>query len=569
MAYPQSTEYHSAVQNPELCFLDPELKVGTVRTTPLGLPYALSGGFALTYTIESGSKKFAVRCFHREVRDIQYRYEMISKRLKVLNSKFFVDFDYEDQGIRVNKGKYPVVKMRWVEGLTLGDYISKTATNKKKMVSLRDQFRELNDFLIQKNIAHGDIQDLNVIISKDRLVLIDYDGMYVDGLAVGSGNEIGHRDFQHPLRTAKEFGPNMDRFSLILIDFALSIIIERPELLSKYKSGGEALLFKANDFKDPGKSLLFAELMTIPSLVSSAANFRAVCQSTVDAIPGLRDFLAGRSIPAVSTPSGAPSVSRSAVAGYISSYDVLDASDYKAVAAAVGQKVELIGQIVDVKQGVGVRGRGRGKPYVFINFGNWQHDCVKLTIWSEGLANFTSMPSSSLVGEWVSVIGLVDPPYEGKSGRKGYRNVGITIERESQIEKISAHEAKYRLASPVAQHTVSSPTLNNRDLLANLKTGYKAPITPAPQRVTAAQTQALAPAPATVSSNRAILASLKPPGPSTPPIKPISTHPTLAKSNKSQPLQSNAAKPAAPKKDSNAWIFWLIGGLLLLFMLSL
>ncbi len=554
MAYPQSTEYHSAVQNPELCFIDPELQSGNVRTTPLGLPYALSGGFALTYTIESGPKKFAVRCFHREVRDIQSRYEMISKRLKVLNSKFFVDFDYEDKGIRVNNGRYPVVKMRWVEGLTLGDYISKTATNKQKMVSLRDQFRELNDFATQSNIAHGDIQDLNVIVSNDRLVLIDYDGMYVDGLAVGTGNEIGHKDFQHPLRTAKEFGPNMDRFSLILIDLALSIIIERPDLLSKYKSGGEALLFKANDFKDPGKSPLFTELMAIPSLTSSVANFRAVCQAPVDAIPGLRDFIAGRSIPALSTPSGNPSVSRSAVAGYISSYDVLDASDYKAVAAAVGQKVELIGQIVDVKQGVGVRGRGRGKPYVFINFGNWQHDCVKLTIWSEGLSNFASMPSSSLVGQWVSVIGLVDPPYEGKSSGKGYRNVGVTIQRESQIEKITAQEAEYRLAGPVAQRVVSSPVTSNRDLLANLKTGNGAPTTRVSQRVTSAQR----PAPAPVSSNQAVLASLK-------------QHRTAAapQTNNSQPSQSNAANPNAPAKDSNAWIFWLIGGgLLLLFLLS-
>jgi hypothetical protein len=567
VTYPQSTEYHSAVQNPELCFVDPELKAGIVRTTPLGLPYALSGGFALTYTIESGSKKFAVRCFHREVRDIQSRYEMISKRLKVLNSKFFVDFDYEDKGIKVNNGKYPVVKMRWVEGLTLGDYISKTATNKQKMASLRDQFRELNDFLIQSNIAHGDIQDLNVIVSNDRLVLIDYDGMYVDGLAIGSGNEIGHKDFQHPSRTAKQFGPNMDRFSLILIDLALSIIIERPDLLLKYKSGGEALLFKANDFKDPGKSLLFTELMSIPSLVSSVANFRAVCQAPVDSMPGLRDFLAGRSIPAVSIPSGTPSVSRSAVAGYISSYDVLDASVYKVVAAAVGQKVELIGQIVDVKQGVGMRGRGRGKPYVFVNFGNWQNDCVKLTIWSEGLANFVTMPSSSLVGQWVSVIGLVDPPYEGKYSGKDYRNVGITIERESQIEKITAQEAKYRLASPVAQRVVSSPVPNNRDLLANLKTGNLAPTTRVSQRVTAAQTPT--PAPATVSSNQAILASLKPNKTAAAPVPPVSTNSNWAQSKKSQSHQSNAAKPIAPEKESKAWLFWLIGGgLLLLFVLS-
>jgi hypothetical protein len=43
-----------------------------------------------------------------------------------------------------------------------------------------------------------------IIVSNDRLVLIDYDGMYVDGLPVGVGNEIGHEDFRHPLRWLKQ-----------------------------------------------------------------------------------------------------------------------------------------------------------------------------------------------------------------------------------------------------------------------------------------------------------------------------------------------------------------------------
>ena len=578
MTYPQCTDYQSAVQNPELCFVDPELRTGNVRTTPLGLPYALSGGFALTYTIESGSKKFAVRCFHREVPDIQSRYEMISKRLKALNSNFFVDFEYVDRGIIVNKGKYPVVKMRWVEGLTLGDYIAKTATNSKKMVSLRDQFRTLNDFLGRNNIAHGDIQDLNVIVSNDRLALIDYDGMYVDGLPIGSGNEIGHKDFQHPKRTVKDFGPYMDRFSFILLDLTLSSIIERPALLSKYKSGGEALLFKANDFNDPENSPLFAELMAIPILASPVANFRSICQASVDKIPVLQDFLAGRSIPSVSSPPKIHSFSSSKDVRYISSYDVLDASDYHAVAVAVGQKVELIGKVVKVKRGVGTTGRRRGKPYVFINFGNWQHECVKLTIWSEGLSNFSSMPSDSLVGQWVSVVGLIDPPYDGSFRGRPYRNVGITIERESQIEKITPKEAKYRLANRVSKRGASSAVVSNRDVLTTLKTGKVASSKNYPQRATSANRST--PSPST--SNQAVLASLKK---QMPPTSQQMIHGQHLRSNSPKPkkqmpptsqqiihgqrLRSNSPKPNMPTEDSQAWIFWLIcGGLLLVFILG-
>ena len=75
MTYPQSTEYQAAIQHPQQCFVDPELKLCATRMTPLGLPYALSGGFALTYTLERANKKYAVRCFHREVNELHDRYE--------------------------------------------------------------------------------------------------------------------------------------------------------------------------------------------------------------------------------------------------------------------------------------------------------------------------------------------------------------------------------------------------------------------------------------------------------------------------------------------------------------
>ncbi|WP_170417790.1 protein kinase family protein [Ruegeria arenilitoris] len=559
MTYPQSTEYHSAVQSPELCFFDPELRSGVVRSTPLGLPHALSGGFALTYTIQNGSKKFAVRCFHREVPDLQHRYEVISKRLKSLNSKFFVDFDYEDEGIKVNKAKFPIVKMRWVEGLTLGDYISKNLTDKSKLMELRRQFRDLSEFLIRENIAHGDIQDLNVIVSNDRVVLIDYDGMYVDGLPIGSGNEIGHKDYQHPLRTSKEYGPTMDRFSLILIDLALTALIEQPSLLNKYRSGGEAILFKANDFKDPINSPLLNELEKTPALSTASSNFRAVCQAPVTSVPSLGDFLAGTGIPIPSRASAPTPVSRPDPVGYISSYDVLDASSFSAVLAVVGQKVELIGRVVDVKQGVGRRGRGRGRPYVFINFGNWQQDCVKLTIWSEALDRFTSMPNSSLVGQWVSVIGLIDPPYEGSFYGKSYRNVGITIDRESQIERISSKEAAYRLASPKATGATSTQPPNNRDLLKGLSGGKGSTrASPRPQASTRTVPQT-----APVSPNKAILATIKNQSNAAPPRSSVASH-----SNQPQKTPtSNRSSPSSKRDSSSSWIFWVIGGLFLLFMI--
>jgi len=98
---------------------------------------------------------------------------------------------------------------------------------------------------------------------------------------------------------------------------------------------------------------------------------------------------------------------------YIGAFPVLDGKDFNGVLRHVGDKVELVGEIVSVKHGVGKRGRGRGLPYVFINFGPWNRESVKITIWSEGLGNMSTRPNDSWVGQWISVTGLIDPPYDG------------------------------------------------------------------------------------------------------------------------------------------------------------
>src|SRR5215467_12943721 len=91
MAYPQITEYHEAVQHPQLAFVDPELKQGTIAENNLGLPLVMSGGFALTYAVTTAGRKYAVRCFHREIPAIQQKYNAISNsRASASVTRFFL-----------------------------------------------------------------------------------------------------------------------------------------------------------------------------------------------------------------------------------------------------------------------------------------------------------------------------------------------------------------------------------------------------------------------------------------------------------------------------------------------
>ena len=447
MSYPQITEYHEAVQHPALAFIDPDLKQGTVAENNLGLPLVMSGGFALTYAVTTPRRKCAVRCFHREIPAIQQKYDSISKKLRSLTNGFFVDFDFQQSGINVRQQVLPIVRMDWVDGDTLGVWLDKHFDDPRALEKARTDFAAIARLFEREGIAHGDIQNGNVMLTNGHIKLIDYDGMFVPGMRPGNGSETGHKHFQHPDRRVSSFGPGMDRFSFIALDLSLKAVIEDRSLYPKFREGGETIIFKANDFADSQNSAVFRRLLAMPKLKEQARNFAAICEAPLAAVPTLEEFLAGYNIPAAKTPikpSTAPETKPRATA-YIPAYPVVDALNFSAALQRVGDRVELIGRIVEVKPGSRKRGKGPAKHYVFINFGSWRGNIVKISIWSDGLAKLKERPSNAWIGRWVSVTGLMDVPYESK--RHGYKHLSITVQEDGQIQQLDETEAGLRLAS--------------------------------------------------------------------------------------------------------------------------
>lgn len=567
MSYPQAIDYQDAVQDPRT-FTDPELKRGAVATTPLGLPLALSGGFALTYTVQISTKKLAVRCFHKEVPDAQDRYAKISAKLRSLASNYFVNFDFQPNGIRIKSATYPIVKMDWAEGQTLGVYLDRTSSNATALNKLRQNFSTLAAYLESQGIGHGDIQNENVIVDSGAVKLIDYDGMFVAGLPEGRGTEIGHKHFQHPLRDTKLFGPKMDRFSFIVIDVSLEAMQANASLHARFREGGNAIIFNANDFASPSTSEVFGLLKAMPSLRSSAEKLAAICQAPASSIPTLDDFRAGRNIPAVIPPTTKAQTAAPAIpVHYIGAFPVFDGEDFNAVLRQVGNKVELVGQIVSVMEGIGKRGRGKGLPYVFINFGPWNKESVKVTIWSEGLGNIRNRPNKSWAGKWISVTGLIEPPYNGQHYGRPYKNVGITVVSGDQIIQITEKDAKFRLAKSVPLRRPTPPTAarpKNADILDDIRGGTRPGSTTTPSRTTPWTTPfSPSPQPTATTKNARILNTIK-----------AQTHPTPTVTTRpSPPLHQYKPPPPAHSNDSGllskipGWL-WIIIGLIALRMFA-
>jgi hypothetical protein len=427
MVLPRGDEYNVAVQNPRISFNDADLKSSSVETTPLGLPKPYSGGFTITYKLYNGQKAWAVRCFHRDISDLQIRYQAFGNFLSKNKSKYFVDAKYLSDGIKVNGRGYPIIKMQWLEGEPLNVYLSKNYTQKAKVEKLLSDFVNLINELERFGIAHGDLQHGNIIVKNDSLYLIDYDGMYFPELANLKTNEIGHINYQHPKRSALHYNQHIDRFSAIVIYIGLKAISIDPSLWRKYDNS-ENILFKSQDYADLQNSPLIRDLSTIPEIKPLTERLIGCCHLDFEKIPNLKNFLSGNFSYSKSA-SGTISINRR-------QYIILEASESGRILEHFGEKIEVVGKIVAIKSSI----TKYGDPYTFLNFGGaWPNHTFTIVIWKEGFAAFEAngINPSSLVGKWVSVTGVIS----------SYNNKPQTVvELAAQIQILSSeNEANQRL----------------------------------------------------------------------------------------------------------------------------
>ena len=263
MSWPTPQDYNEALQNPRLNFEDAELQAGTPELTALGLPRPITGGFASVYSVRSGSRRWAVRCFLRDFPDHQERYSEIARHLAAVRLPYTVDFQFLEKGIRVRGSWHPVLKMEWIEGSTFQDTIEANIQNPIALANLADRWLKMLAALKKNGIAHGDLQHGNVLIAGGDFRLIDYDGMFMPPFAGKPSHEIGHRNYQHPGRTESDFGPHLDNFSGWVVYLSLIACSVDPSLWGRFGRGEEHLLFRKEDFEAPRYSRLFRSLLHV------------------------------------------------------------------------------------------------------------------------------------------------------------------------------------------------------------------------------------------------------------------------------------------------------------------
>lgn len=287
MTWPTATDYQEAIQNPKDCFCDPDLKRGRPAEDQLGMPRPITGMFASVYEMMTPTGRWAVRCFLKRLEDHQHRYAAIGTHLKSSRLRSAIGFELIPQGIRVHGLWYPILKMQWVDGYPLSAYIARNLDQPRRLLRLIPQWVELVTDLRAAQIAHGDLQHGNVLVSASGLKIIDYDGMYVPALSGLPSLEQGHRNYQHPGRR-QEFAPYLDHFSAWAILCSLVAIAHDPSLWTLVNGGDECLLFRDEDFRHPDQSLAFRLLdRSRPDVRALAAYFRSMLSMPIQQVPAL------------------------------------------------------------------------------------------------------------------------------------------------------------------------------------------------------------------------------------------------------------------------------------------
>lgn len=438
MALPRGDEYNQAIQSPRISFSDAILQSCQVETTPLGLPKPYSGGFTTTYKLVNSHSSWAVRCFTREISDLQKRYQSIGNFLSSNKCDFLVEANYLQNGIRVNGAFHPIIKMRWLDGEPLNNYLAKTYNQKSTIDKLISEFLNLVTQLESYGIAHGDLQHGNIIVKNNKLYLIDYDGMYFPDLATLKVNELGHPNFQHPKRTANDYNKSIDRFSSIVIYTALKALSIAPSLWKKYDNG-DNILFRGQDYANPLSSPLFKDLAGYSELTRLSNNLIAISTWDFNKLPTLKEFISNTYQAPISITPSTISVR--------SAYTVIDGSQRGRLLEYLGQKVEVVGRISAHRNGL----TSYGNPYVFLNFGVYPNQTFTIVIWSEALSELRTngVNPSNLVGKYVSITGVLSS-YSG--------NPQIAIDYASQIQILSGQS---EVDSKLSLKTINVSGFNN------------------------------------------------------------------------------------------------------------
>ena len=158
---------------------------------------------------------------------------------------------------------YPIVRMDWASGEPLNRFIRNNLGNSDAIADVARRWRgEVMAPLRGLNIAHNDLQHGNVMVEANgRLHLVDYDGIFLPRFQGEPSPEIGHKNYQHPQRSAGNYDDQIDNFPAFVIYLSLLALRADQSLWDRFYND-DNLLLTQRDYSNPEEFGMLADSET-------------------------------------------------------------------------------------------------------------------------------------------------------------------------------------------------------------------------------------------------------------------------------------------------------------------
>ena len=278
--WPTVDEYDTALINAPVSVYDADIRGAKLLhdSRPLRMN-GQSGNYVSVYKMGD----WVVKCFFTNIvdmlvdnltiappPDIRERYRAIGDYIgqHIQQLPFLVPQLWIEKGISINRQDWPFIKATFIKAATLGMFLEDMHHEPTAVAALAEQWLAITTTLEALNMAHGDLNITNVLVSGTYphvvLRLVDFDSMYVPTLNGRTLYELGDENFQPSHPGVRRFNSEMDRFSALVIYLSLIALVEDARLWEQCKADEDTkLLLGANDFRDlqnsPAYNLLRAK----------------------------------------------------------------------------------------------------------------------------------------------------------------------------------------------------------------------------------------------------------------------------------------------------------------------
>ncbi len=262
----------TAIKNSDIFLKIPELQGAKPRLNPNGSPFAFVGGFNMVFQLEHQNKKWAFRVWHVPMGENKDRYVAISKYLTNSKLPYFADFIYNENSLLVNGELTDTIRMEWLDGILLKDYIEKHLNNKAKLKLLANNFLEMTKTLREAKISHGDLQEGNILVDDSgNIRLVDYDSICIPEIEGQKELVTGLKGYQHPSRfKGGKASLKADYFSELVIYLSILALSENSNLWIKYQiKDTQYLFFTENDLDNFENAEIYQDLQKLSNSIKS------------------------------------------------------------------------------------------------------------------------------------------------------------------------------------------------------------------------------------------------------------------------------------------------------------